>query len=84
MVTDPKSGSMTMDDANGTGWLLTRATLVRAYAWLTALALAVFLVALFRPSVLPSLVTNTVVGVWLLSSVVAFAHAGIENSTHGA
>ncbi|WP_029601919.1 hypothetical protein [Halococcus hamelinensis] len=62
---------------------LTMADAVRVYKWLTVLALVGFLAAFFLPPVVPSGLTNTVVGVWLLATLLAFAHVGIRNSTHG-
>lgn len=74
---------MATDDPHRTERVVTKAGFARVYKWLTVVALAVFLVAFVRPSLVPSVVTNTVVGAWLLASLLAFAHLGIRDSTHG-
>lgn len=74
---------MARDDSREDERALTMADAVRAYKWLTVLALVGFLAAFFLPPVVPSVLTNTVVGMWLLATLLAFAHVGIRNSTHG-
>ena len=74
---------MVTDDPRKDERALRMADAVRVYKWLTVLALVAFLAAFFLPPIVPSALTNTVVGVWLLATLLAFAHVGIRNSTHG-
>lgn len=58
---------------------LTKQNILRFYKWLTALGLVAVVVSVVAGQVVPNVVTGSVVGCWLLMSLLLFAHFGTHN-----
>jgi hypothetical protein len=62
---------------------LTKQNFLRFYKWLTILGLTAAVAAVVAGEVIPSVITGTIIGSWLLMTLFVFAHFGIKNSPHG-
>jgi hypothetical protein len=62
---------------------LTKQNFLRCYKYITVLGLATVVVTVVTSGIIPSAVSGTIIGCWLLTSLFVLAHYGIKNSPHG-
>jgi hypothetical protein len=70
---------MATDETAPDNRYLTERNVLRLYKWLTVLGLAAVVVSVVAGQVVPNVITGSVVGCWLLMSVLLFAHFGTHN-----
>ena len=74
---------MATEETATDGRYLTRQNVMRCYRWLTVLAIGAVVVVVVTKGLVPSVVTGTIIGCWLLASLLLFVHVGIKDTTHG-
>ena len=71
--------TMATEETASSDRYLTKRHFVRFYKWLTVLALAAVVVSAVASAVVPRVVTEVVVGSWLLVSLLLLVHMGTHN-----
>ena len=74
---------MTTKETIASGQYVTKQNLLRLYKWLTVIEIAAVMLTVVTNEIIPSVITGTVIGCWLLASLFLFAHLGIKDTTHG-
>lgn len=62
---------------------LTKQNFLRWYQYITVLGLATVVATVVTSGIIPNVVSGTILGCWLLTSLFVLAHFGIKNSPHG-